>query len=57
MGYEYYVLAIFPSGYREVKVFDTQQQADKQAQKYANKGAYHTNVRHELLHSTTEEKQ
>ena len=36
MTIEYYILALFPSGYREVMVFDTEAEAEKQAQKYAN---------------------
>ncbi len=45
MNYEYYVIANFPSGYREVMVFDTRQKAERQAQKYADRGAWHTHVR------------
>lgn len=45
--YEYYVTATFPSGYQEVMVFDTRQEADKQAQKYADRGADLTSVRRE----------
>ena len=46
--YEYYVIASFPSGHREVMVFDTQEAANKQAQKYANRGAWHTHVEKEV---------
>ena len=48
MTTEYYILASFPSGYREVMVFDTEAKAEKQAQKYANAGAYHTSLRKEI---------
>ena len=48
MTTEYYILAAFPSGYREVMVFDTEAEAKKQAQKYANAGAYHTSLRKEI---------
>lgn len=47
MSYEYYVLATFPSGYREAMVFDTRWEAEKQAQKYANRGAVYTYVKKE----------
>ena len=47
MSYEYYVLATFPSGYREAMVFDTRWEAEKQAQKYANRGAVRTYVKKE----------
>jgi len=47
MSYEYYVTATFPSGYREVMVFDTRWEAEKQAQKYANRGADCVYVRKE----------
>ena len=45
--YEYYVLATFPSGYREAMVFDTRHEAEKQAQKYADRGACRTHVKRE----------
>jgi hypothetical protein len=48
MTTEYYILALFPSGYREVMCFDTEAKAKKQAQKYANAGAYHTSLTREV---------
>ena len=45
--YEYYVTATFYSGYREVMIFSTRAGADKQAQKYADRGACQTHVRRE----------
>ena len=47
MSYEYYVTATFPSGYREVMSFDTRREAEKQAQKYADRGAESVYVKKE----------
>ena len=55
MTTEYYILAAFPSGHREVMVFDTEAQAKKQAQKYANAGAYHTAITKEVAHEDDNE--
>ena len=49
MSYEYYVTASFPSGYREVMIFSTRAGADKQAQKYADRGAWRATVRREAV--------